>query len=118
MNTTSRDLARLYSDAALERAVVIENRSRAGEDPHHFLSELPTVEELVVHELMTERIDQEGLTAQYLLARLASLSSRSGAADHRHDTDALEVRVLRDIALQHPQLTRTIWSMMGKIGLS
>ncbi|UCR88256.1 hypothetical protein [Mycetocola spongiae] len=116
MGITSLDLARLRRDATLERSVLIENRCRAGEDPHDFLAELPTIDELVVQELRAEAIEERGLTAQYLLARLASRSSRENAAEHRRDADQLEREVLREIGLRHPDLTRTVWHLMGDLG--
>lgn len=117
MTTLPTDLARARSDAALERAVLIENRSRAGEDPHDFLVELPTIDELVVRELLLERIEERGLTAQYLLARLAAASSQTDAGAHRANVDTLELDTLREIGLRYPDLTRTVWSMIGQIGL-
>ncbi|RLP75238.1 hypothetical protein D9V32_10080 [Mycetocola tolaasinivorans] len=115
MQTSALDLIRLRRDATLERAVLIENRARAGEDPHEFLSELPTIDELVVTELRNAEIDDRGLTAQYILARLAAGSSRPEAQLHAADANRVEREILRQIGLHHPELARTVWSMLGRL---
>lgn len=116
MNITARDLEQLHRDARLEREVLIEHRCRAGEDPHEFLPELPTIEELVVGELRTREIDERGLGAQFALARLAGRSSIDAALQHRTDADDLEREVLREIGLRVPSLVTTVWHMIGTVG--
>ncbi|WP_030147589.1 hypothetical protein [Mycetocola saprophilus] len=115
MRTTANDLIRLRRDATLERAVLIEAHARAGEDPHDFIPTLPTIDELVVTELRNSEIDDRGLTAQYILARMAGSSSRPEAALHAADADRVEREILREIGLIHPELARTVWSMLGRL---
>lgn len=111
------DLARLRRYARDELDVLIEHRCRAGEDPHVFLDELPTVDELVVAELKADALDERGLTAEYTLAKHAGRSDVPDAEAHRANVDKLEYDLLREIALEHPDLTTTVWRMMGTIGL-
>lgn len=117
MTTRQFDLARLRRYARDELDVMIEHRCRAGEDPYDFIHDLPTVDELVVHELRADALDARGLTAQYTMARYAARSNRPDADTHRHNVAQLEYDLLREIALEHPDLTRTVWTMIGEIGL-
>lgn len=82
----------LRAEAADERAVIVEERLRHGEDPWSFMEEIPTVDELVVLILRAEAIVSDG-------GRLPS--------------HVRNYRVLRQIALQHPELTPTVWAMLG-----
>lgn len=82
----------LRAEASEELGVVIEERLRHGEDPWAFMEELPTVDELVVHMLRADAIIADG-------GRMPS-----HVRDHR---------VLRQIAIEHPALVRTVWSMLG-----
>ena len=84
----------LRAEAHDELQTVILARARDGEDPWEFMSELPTVDELVVWMLRAERIrDDDG--------RLPSV--------------ARDYRLLRQIALDHPPLTTTVWRMLGRL---
>ena len=56
------------------------------------MSELPTVDELVVWMLRADRIRDDG---------------------DRLPTPSRDYRLLRQIALDHPALTTTVWSMLG-----
>ena len=82
----------LRAEAADELAVLVDERLRAGEDPWDFMEELPTVDELVVLLLRADNIAANG-------------GSRPNAARH--------YRVLRQIALDYPPLTRAVWSLLG-----
>jgi hypothetical protein len=87
----------LRAEATDERAVLVEERLRLGEDPWEFMEELPTVDELVVILLRAENI-------------AANAGGRPNATRH--------YRVLRQIALQYPELTPTVWRMLGNQGSS
>ena len=82
----------LRAEATDELAVLIEERIRSGEDPWEFMEDLPSVDELVVLTLRAENIASDG-------------GSRPSAARN--------YRVLRQIALQHPELTRAVWRLLG-----
>ncbi|MFD5224023.1 tryptophan synthase subunit alpha [Microbacterium sp. NPDC058342] len=83
----------LRAEASDERAVLIQERLRAGEDPWDFMEDLPSVDELVVYLLRAENIR-------------ANDSVRPNAARH--------YRVLRQIALEYPELTKAVWGMLGE----
>ncbi len=82
----------LRAEATDELAVLIEERIRSGEDPWEFMEDLPSVDELVVLTLRAENIASDG-------------GSRPSAARN--------YRVLRQIALQHPELTPAVWRLLG-----
>lgn len=82
----------LRAEATDELAVLIEERIRSGEDPWEFMEDLPSVDELVVLTLRAENIASDG-------------GSRPSAARN--------YRVLRQIALQHPELMRAVWRLLG-----
>lgn len=84
----------LRAEARDELDTVIHERCLAGEDPWDFMEELPTVDELVVYLLRADSITENG-------GRLPSPTR--------------EYRVLRQIALDHPDLTRTVWRMIGRL---
>ena len=88
----SESLELLRAEAADERSVLIHERLRAGEDPWDFMEDLPTVDELVVFMLRAENIADNG-------------GARPNAARH--------YRVLRQIALDYPPLTRAVWRLLG-----
>jgi hypothetical protein len=83
----------LRAEAAQELETVIHERLLAGEDPWAFMDELPTVDELVVYLLRADAI---------------------ALNDGLRPTRAREYRVLRQIALEHPALTRTVWHLIGR----
>ena len=83
----------LRAEAHDELQTVILARARDGEDPWDFMSELPSVDELVVWMLRAERIRDDG---------------------DRLPTASRDYRLLRQIALDHPALTTTVWSMLGR----
>ena len=86
----------LRAEASQELETVIHERLLAGEDPWAFMEELPTVDELVVYLLRADAIN---------------------ANDGMQPGPVREYRVLRQIALQHPPLTRTVWRMLGELGV-
>lgn len=89
--TRRASLELLRAEAGDELSVLVEERLRAGEDPWEFMEDLPTVDELVVLILRAETIGDSGMP-------------HSGI---RH------YRVLRQIALDYPQLTRAVWRLLG-----
>ena|SRR5829696_2164500 len=82
----------LRAEAADELSVLVEERLREGEDPWDFMEDLPSVDELVVFMLRAENISANG-------------GSRPNAARH--------YRVLRQIALEYPELTPSVWRLLG-----
>ncbi len=84
----------LRAEAHDELQTVIIARARQGDDPWDFMSELPTVDELVVWMLRAELIRDDG---------------------DRLPNRARDYRLLRQIALDHPALTTTVWTMLGRI---
>jgi len=85
----------LRAEATQERETIVEERLMGGEDPWAFMEELPTVDELVVYLLRADAID---------------------ANDGRRPSPTREYRVLRQIALEHPALTKTVWRLLGDNG--
>jgi hypothetical protein len=85
----------LRAEAREELDTVVHERLLAGEDPWAFMEELPTVDELVVYLLRADAIN---------------------ADDGRYPSPTREFRVLRQIALDHPALTGTVWRMLGLHG--
>ena len=84
----------LRAEAAEELDTVIQERLLAGGDPWEFMEELPTVDELVVY-----------------LLRADAIHANDGVMPSR----VREYRVLRQIALQHPRLTTTVWRLIGEV---
>lgn len=83
----------LRAEAGDELSVIIAERLRAGEDPWDFMDDLPSVDELVVYTLRAENISEAG-------------GGKPTAARH--------YRVLRQIALDYPPLTRAVWRLLGE----
>jgi hypothetical protein len=84
----------LRAEAAEERDTVIHERCLAGEDPWDFMEDLPTVDELVVSLLRADAIN---------------------ANDGQLPSAVRDYRVLRQIALEHPALTQTVWRMLSHV---
>ena len=82
----------LRAEAHQELETVIHERCLAGEDPWEFMDDLLTVDELVVY-----------------LLRADAIAANGG----QNPTPTREYRVLRQIALEHPQLTTTVWRLLG-----
>lgn len=112
-----QDIARLREFARDELDVLIEHRSRQGEDPWDFLPDMPTVDELVVLSLRDDALDDRGLTAEYVLTRLAARSTRADADEHRRALERIDADIIRSIGIAYPSLTRTAWTMLGRFAL-
>jgi hypothetical protein len=82
----------LRAEASDELSVLVEERLRSGEDPWEFMEDLPTVDELVVLTLRAENIAADGGV---------------------RPTSARNYRVLRQIAIDYPPLTRAVWRLLG-----
>jgi len=82
----------LRAEASDELAVLIHERLRGGEDPWDFMEDLPSVDELVVLTLRADNIAENG---------------------GQRPTRARNYRVLRQIALDYPPLTRAVWRILG-----
>lgn len=82
----------LRAEATDELAVLIQERLLGGEDPWDFMEDLPSVDELVVFLLRAENI---------------------AANDGVPPGEARNYRVLRQIALEYPELTPTVWKLLG-----
>ncbi|MGC5172460.1 hypothetical protein ACPW96_13790 [Micromonospora sp. DT81.3] len=82
----------LRAEASDELAALVHERLRSGEDPWDFMEDLPSVDELVVFMLRAENIESNG-------------GQRPSPARH--------YRVLRQIALEYPPLTRAVWRLLG-----
>jgi hypothetical protein len=109
-----QDISRLREFARDELDVLIEHRSRQGEDPWDFLPDMPTVDELVVLSLRDDALDERGITAEYVLTRLAARSTRSDAEQHRLALERIDADIIRSIGIAYPALTRTAWTMLGR----
>lgn len=82
----------LRAEATDERLVLVQERLRSGEDPWDFMEDLPTVDELVVLLLRADNIRANG-------------GSRPSPTRH--------YRVMRQIALDYPELTPAVWRLLG-----
>ncbi len=111
-----RRLDQLRREAQLELEVVIEERRRNGEDPWAFMHELPSVDEIVVAGLRDETLHDRGQFTEKFLAQLAANSDAPDAEALRRRADEIEYDALRQVALDRPELTRAVWSMVGRIG--
>ncbi|MCW4386218.1 tryptophan synthase subunit alpha [Salinibacterium sp. SYSU T00001] len=85
----------LRAEAQQEIDTVVEERLLAGEDPWVFMEELPSTDEMVVYLLRADAIN---------------------ADEGRSPSAVREYRVMRQIALEHPGLTRTVWRMLEADG--
>ena len=101
------DLERLRQEARDELEAVIEHRCRQGDDPWDFIPNMPTVDEQVVLILCAERIYGEDLGVERAKAYHPSQDPTKA--------DDFEYKLLRAVALDHPDLTPAVWSMIGKL---
>jgi hypothetical protein len=97
----------LRQQARDELAAVIEQRCRLGEDPWEFIPGLPSVDEHVVDRLRDESIEAHDLRGIRARAHHPSTNPSHLAT--------FEYEVLRRIALDHPDLTRAVWRLLGRI---
>lgn len=118
MILSSARLARLRSYARIERTAVLEQRGREGEDPLTTLSEIPSIDEFVVHELRNELLEERGLLAEFALARLAGMGAGADAETHRRNADHAEFELLREIAAGCPELTPAVWRVADRLDLA
>lgn len=100
-------LERLRQDARDELAALIELRCRLGEDPWVFLPELPSVDEQVVATLREERMHSEQWSPAR--ARAYHPTAREG------DAERFEYELLRGIALDLPELSAAVWSVLDRV---
>ena len=107
MGGGGEDLETLRREARDELSAIIELKCRLGDDPWEFLPELPTVDEQVVLTLRLERIEAEGLDE-------ARSRAYHPAAPH-NAAERFEYGLLRGIALDHPELTRAVWALLGRL---
>lgn len=84
----------LRAEAQDELNTVIYERCLDGGDPWEFMDDLPSVDELVVYLLRADAI---------------------AANDGVRPSPTRDYRVLRQIALDHPQLSRTVWTLIGHL---
>jgi hypothetical protein len=82
----------LRAEATDELNTVVFERLRGGEDPWAFMEEIPSVDELVVLMLRAELIEADG---------------------GRIPGQAVNYRMLRQIALAYPGLSATIFDMIS-----
>ncbi|WP_449277147.1 hypothetical protein [Leucobacter sp. GX24907] len=115
---TTERLIRLRAEARIERDALLEHRGRLGEDPAASITELPSVDELVVLSLRDEIMEDRGRLAEFALTRMAARSSGPEAETHRLNADRYEFEVLREIAAAVPQLTVAIWQIADRLRVS
>lgn len=83
----------LRAEASDERAVLIQERLLGGEDPWDFMEDLPSVDELVVYLLRADNI---------------------AANDGVRPNATRNYRVMRQIALEYPELTPAVWGLLDE----
>ncbi|MGM7670641.1 tryptophan synthase subunit alpha [Microbacterium sp. A93] len=83
----------LRAEATDELAVIVQERLLGGEDPWEFMEDLPSVDELVVY-----------------LLRADNISANDGVRPNA----ARNYRVMRQIALEYPELTPAVWGLLGE----
>ncbi|WP_417509544.1 tryptophan synthase subunit alpha [Microbacterium sp.] len=83
----------LRAEASDERAVLIQERLLNGEDPWEFMEDLPSVDELVV-----------------FLLRAENIAANNGVRPN----SARNYRVMRQIALEYPELTPAVWRLLDE----
>lgn len=84
----------LRAEASDELGTVVWERLHGGEDPWMFMEQLPTVDEFVVLSLRADMIAADG---------------------GRRSTRERDYRMLRQIALAYPDLSTTVWEMIGRL---
>ena len=102
-----RSIELLRQQARDELSAIIEHRCRAGEDPWHFIPELPSVDEQVVIGLRAGEIEAFDLEEERSRAHHPSAG--------REVFTRFEFGVLRRIALEHPELSEAVWGMLDKV---
>lgn len=106
---SGRSLEVLRAEAAEEISMIVEHRSRQGEDPWDFMPTLPTVDEQVVLILRADSLELDAAigqrAAQWSMHPASGQGTSLGEEYHR----------LRRIALQHPELTEAVWKLLGAL---
>lgn len=97
----------LRQEARDELDAVIEHRCRNGDDPWEVIPQLPTVDEHVVVTLRQDALEADGMTEE--LRRVHEPSTAPGVVAR------FEYRPLRGIALEHPDLSRAVWTLIGRM---
>ncbi|MFB9310767.1 hypothetical protein BJY17_003414 [Agromyces hippuratus] len=103
----STTLERLRQDARDELSALIELRCRLGEDPWVFLPDLPSVDEQVVATLREDRLHSERW--RNVRARAYHPAAREG------EVQRFEYELLREIALEHPELSSAVWLVLDRV---
>lgn len=96
----------LRQQARDELAAIILQRCRHGEDPWHFIPDLPSVDEQVVQSLRAHAIDDFDLGNE----RARAHHPAAGRARY----EQFEYDVLRRIALDYPELTPVAWAVFER----
>ncbi|MFD2675373.1 hypothetical protein [Gulosibacter bifidus] len=109
------DLSYLRHLAGIQRDTAIEARVRGGEDPAIVTEEVPEVDEIVINMLRDDALDDQGLAAEYSLARLAASGTQAASAELRSAADEIDARIYREIALDYPELTKVAWRLIGAL---
>lgn len=117
MHLTDERLEQLRGFARIERTALLELRGREGEDPLTTLSDMPSVDEFVVHELRSELLEERGQLAEFSMARVAGRGDGDEAAEHRRNADRVEFELLREIADACPALTLAVWRVADRLEL-
>lgn len=86
----------MRAEAEEELRTVIHERARNGEDPWSFMTEIPTVDELVVWMLRADRM------------RISGVARADGGA---------QLHLLRGIAADYAPLAPAVWSIIGDLAL-
>ncbi|SJM50793.1 hypothetical protein [Gulosibacter sp. 10] len=111
----SNHLAELRELAQFERDSMIERRVREGADPAEVYAELPETEELLVLMLRDDELEARGQMAEYTLARMAQQTRQPNAETLGRLADGIDAGLYRGIARRYPQLSRTVWRMLGDV---
>lgn len=98
--------------ANIQRETAIEARVRGGEDPAVVTDEVPEVDEIVINMLRDDLLEEQGLTAEYALARLAASGTQAVSDDLRQAANEIDAKLYREIALDYPELTRVAWRLI------
>ena len=97
----------LRQQARDELSAVIEYRCRQGDDPWEFIPDLPSVDEQVVHTLREDAVEAYGLGEERARAHHPTAS--------RTTLVRFEYQLLRQIALDHPDLSTAVWGMLDRL---
>lgn len=116
MKVSEARIEELREHARIERTSILESRGRQGEDPLATLSDLPSIDELVVRELRDDILETRGQLAEFAMARIAAQGTSAEAAVHRENADRVEFELLREIAQHNPELTIAAWNAAGRLG--